>query len=204
MVGRRILTLAGVLHPGRALALSLFNHPEIGNCSSISPPTTSPAAATATTSPPPACGSGHFLIAAHRPAKRLAALRTGDEEPSPRATRSALREASGAASTARTSIPWPYSSAKSACGWRLWTRASRPPSRNPPSFPETPGRPPSQFSWPAGLLTTSSSPLWRRQDTYRRTPLLQRAGSAARRSMRRLSRTCRTAHRKVARSETGA
>ena len=44
----------------------------------------------------PACGSGHFLIAAaHRLAKRLAALRTGDEEPSPEATRSALREVIG-------------------------------------------------------------------------------------------------------------
>ena len=35
----------------------------------------------------PACGSGHFLIAAaHRIAKRLAAVRTGDEEPAPEAT----------------------------------------------------------------------------------------------------------------------
>ncbi|MFN8188060.1 MAG: N-6 DNA methylase [Gaiellales bacterium] len=41
----------------------------------------------------PACGSGHFLVAAaHRIAKRLAALRTGDEEPSPEATRHALRD----------------------------------------------------------------------------------------------------------------
>jgi hypothetical protein len=41
----------------------------------------------------PACGSGHFLIAAaHRIAKRLAAIRTGDDEPSPEATRSALRD----------------------------------------------------------------------------------------------------------------
>jgi type I restriction-modification system DNA methylase subunit len=44
----------------------------------------------------PACGSGHFLIAAaHRIAKRLAAVRTGDEEPSPEATRSALRDVIG-------------------------------------------------------------------------------------------------------------
>ncbi|MBO0797947.1 MAG: N-6 DNA methylase, partial [Blastocatellia bacterium] len=36
----------------------------------------------------PACGSGHFLIAAaHRLAKRLASVRTGDAEPSPEATR---------------------------------------------------------------------------------------------------------------------
>ncbi len=41
----------------------------------------------------PACGSGHFLIAAaHRIAKRLGAVRTGDEEPSPEATRAALRD----------------------------------------------------------------------------------------------------------------
>jgi hypothetical protein len=41
----------------------------------------------------PACGSGHFLIAAaHRIAKRLAAICTGDDEPSPEATRSALRD----------------------------------------------------------------------------------------------------------------
>lgn len=44
----------------------------------------------------PACGSGHFLIAAaHRVAKRLAAARTGDEEPSPNATRTALRDVIG-------------------------------------------------------------------------------------------------------------
>jgi len=41
----------------------------------------------------PACGSGHFLIAAaHRIAKRLASVRTGDIEPSPDAVRSALRQ----------------------------------------------------------------------------------------------------------------
>ena len=44
----------------------------------------------------PACGSGHFLIgAAHRMAKRLASVRTGDEEPSPDATRTALRDVIG-------------------------------------------------------------------------------------------------------------
>lgn len=44
----------------------------------------------------PACGSGHFLIAAaHRIAKRLAAIRTGDAEPSPDATRKALRDVIG-------------------------------------------------------------------------------------------------------------
>jgi hypothetical protein len=41
----------------------------------------------------PACGSGHFLIAAaHRIAKRLATVYTGDDEPSPNATRAALRD----------------------------------------------------------------------------------------------------------------
>ncbi len=44
----------------------------------------------------PACGSGHFLIgAAHRMAKHLAAVRTGDSEPSPAATRTALRDVIG-------------------------------------------------------------------------------------------------------------
>ena len=44
----------------------------------------------------PACGSGHFLIAAaHRIASRLASVRTGDEEPSPAAVRSALRDVVG-------------------------------------------------------------------------------------------------------------
>src|SRR6266699_922748 len=44
----------------------------------------------------PACGSGHFLIAAaHRIAKRLAAIRTGDEEPAPEARRKALRDVAG-------------------------------------------------------------------------------------------------------------
>ena len=44
----------------------------------------------------PACGSGHFLIAAtHRIAKRLAAIRTGDAEPSPDALRKALRDVVG-------------------------------------------------------------------------------------------------------------
>jgi len=44
----------------------------------------------------PACGSGHFLIAAaHRMAKRLAAVRSGEEEPSPEATRAALRDVIG-------------------------------------------------------------------------------------------------------------
>src|SRR6185503_7442376 len=44
----------------------------------------------------PAVGSGHFLIAAaHRMAKRLAQVRTGDDEPAPEATRRALRDVIG-------------------------------------------------------------------------------------------------------------
>jgi hypothetical protein len=44
----------------------------------------------------PACGSGHFLIAAaHRIAKRLAAVRTGEEEPPPEAQRRAIRDVIG-------------------------------------------------------------------------------------------------------------
>ncbi len=41
----------------------------------------------------PACGSGHFLIAAaHRLARHLARVRTGDEEPAPAELRAALRD----------------------------------------------------------------------------------------------------------------
>lgn len=44
----------------------------------------------------PACGSGHFLIAAaHRIARKLAAVRTGDDEPAPEAYRHALRDVIG-------------------------------------------------------------------------------------------------------------
>ncbi|MCK4504640.1 MAG: N-6 DNA methylase, partial [Candidatus Aegiribacteria sp.] len=44
----------------------------------------------------PACGSGHFLIAAaHRIAKRLAAIRTGEEEPAPEPYKTALRDVIG-------------------------------------------------------------------------------------------------------------
>ena len=44
----------------------------------------------------PACGSGHFLIAAaHRIAKRLSAVRTGEGEPPPEAQRKAVRDVIG-------------------------------------------------------------------------------------------------------------
>ncbi len=44
----------------------------------------------------PACGSGHFLVAAaRRIAKRLAAVRSGDDEPSPAAVQEALRDVVG-------------------------------------------------------------------------------------------------------------
>lgn len=41
----------------------------------------------------PSCGSGHFLVAAaHRIARRLATLQTGETEPAPQALRAALRQ----------------------------------------------------------------------------------------------------------------
>lgn len=44
----------------------------------------------------PACGSGHFLIAAaHRIARRVARVRTGDEEPTPEALQHAMRDVVG-------------------------------------------------------------------------------------------------------------
>ncbi len=44
----------------------------------------------------PTCGSGHFLVAAaHRMARRLAAVRTGEEEPAPEDVRHALRDIVG-------------------------------------------------------------------------------------------------------------
>ncbi len=44
----------------------------------------------------PAVGSGHFLIAAaHRLARRVASARSGEDEPSPEATRTALRDVIG-------------------------------------------------------------------------------------------------------------
>jgi type I restriction-modification system DNA methylase subunit len=44
----------------------------------------------------PACGSGHFLIAAaNRLAKKLAELRTGEEEPPPKAIQEAKRDIIG-------------------------------------------------------------------------------------------------------------
>ena len=44
----------------------------------------------------PACGSGHFLIAAaHRIGKKLAGIRTGEEEPAPEAVRHGLRDVIG-------------------------------------------------------------------------------------------------------------
>jgi len=44
----------------------------------------------------PACGSGHFLIAAaHRIARKLASVRTGEEAPSPESVRTAVRDVIG-------------------------------------------------------------------------------------------------------------
>lgn len=71
----------------------------------------------------PACGSGHFLIAAaHRLARRLAALRTGDEEPAPEALRSALREVIGRCIYGVDSNPM----AVELCKVSLWMEALEP------------------------------------------------------------------------------
>ena len=86
----------------------------------------------------PASGSGHFLIAAaHRVAKRLAAVRTGrmSHRQMPRARRCAMLLA--AASTASTSIQWQLSCARSRFGWRPWSRARRSVSLTTTSSAET-------------------------------------------------------------------
>ena len=71
----------------------------------------------------PACGSGHFLVAAgHRIAKRLARARTGDEEPSPEATRKALRDVIGHCIYGVDSNPW----AVELCKFSLWLEAIEP------------------------------------------------------------------------------
>lgn len=71
----------------------------------------------------PACGSGHFLIAAaHRLAKRLAALRTGDDEPPPEATRSALRDVVGRCLYGVDLNPM----AVELCKFSLWLEALEP------------------------------------------------------------------------------
>ena len=71
----------------------------------------------------PACGSGHFLIAAaHRIAKKLAAVRTGDEEPAPEERRCALRDVVGHCIYGVDSNPM----AVELCKVNLWMEAIDP------------------------------------------------------------------------------
>jgi SOS-response transcriptional repressor LexA len=71
----------------------------------------------------PASGSGHFLIAAaHRLARRLAALRTGDAEPAPGALRTALRDVIGRSIYGVDSNPM----AVELCKVSLWLEALEP------------------------------------------------------------------------------
>ncbi|RRR68806.1 MAG: hypothetical protein EI684_17000 [Candidatus Viridilinea halotolerans] len=71
----------------------------------------------------PACGSGQFLIAAaHRLARRLAGVRSGDEEPDPKTLRSALREVVGRCIYGVDINPL----AVELCTVRLWMEALEP------------------------------------------------------------------------------
>lgn len=71
----------------------------------------------------PAVGSGHFLIgAAHRMAKRVAAARTGDDQPSPAATRAALRQVIGRCMYGVDVNPM----AVELCKFTLWLEATEP------------------------------------------------------------------------------
>lgn len=71
----------------------------------------------------PACGSGHFLIAAaNRIAKRLAAIRSDDPEPSPGETRAALRDVVGRCVHAVDVNPM----AVELCKVSLWMEALEP------------------------------------------------------------------------------
>ena len=71
----------------------------------------------------PACGSGHFLLAAaRRIAKRLAAVRSGDEEPSPREVRAALRDVVGRCLFGVDVNPM----AVELCKFSLWLEAIEP------------------------------------------------------------------------------
>jgi hypothetical protein len=71
----------------------------------------------------PACGSGHFLIgAAQRIARRLAAIRTGDSEPSPEATRNALHDVIGKCVFGVDKDP----DAVEICRFQLWLEGHAP------------------------------------------------------------------------------
>jgi len=70
-----------------------------------------------------ACGSGHFLIAAaHRIARRLAAVRTGEDEPPPSALRHALRDVIGRCIYGVDINPM----AVELCKFALWLEAVEP------------------------------------------------------------------------------
>lgn len=71
----------------------------------------------------PACGSGHFLVAAaHRLAKALAQVRSGDDEPAPAARREAMRDV-----VARCLYGVDYSEmAVELCKVNLWLEAQAP------------------------------------------------------------------------------
>jgi hypothetical protein len=70
-----------------------------------------------------ACGSGHFLIAAaHRIARRLAAVRTGEDEPAPAALRHALRDVIGRCIYGVDINPM----AVELCKFALWLEAVEP------------------------------------------------------------------------------
>ena len=71
----------------------------------------------------PAVGSGHFLLAAaRRMAKRLAAVRSGDDEPSPRDVRAALRDVVGRCLYGVDMNPM----AVELCKFSLWLEAIEP------------------------------------------------------------------------------
>jgi hypothetical protein len=71
----------------------------------------------------PAAGSGHFLVAAaHRIAKRLATVRTREQEPSPAAVRTALRDVIGKCIYAVDANPM----AVELCKVSLWLEAIEP------------------------------------------------------------------------------
>jgi hypothetical protein len=71
----------------------------------------------------PACGSGHFLIAAaHRIARRLAAVRTGEDEPAPAVLRHALRDVIGRCIYGVDINPM----AVELCKFALWLEAVEP------------------------------------------------------------------------------
>ena len=76
----------------------------------------------------PACGSGHFLVAAaRRIARRLASVRSGDDEPSPRDVQEALRDVVGCCIYGVDL----NTMAVELCKVSLWMEAIEPGSRSP-------------------------------------------------------------------------